>query len=134
MTGRLWLVVLAVGMIALAVVGCGGGESDEDKVTSAIEDAYSAFADGDAASFCEQLSSDYRGDFEEYYGGCDNATIGKVLGDVEGAEIDQLENPVIAKVRIRGDSAETAVNGDDLEVIKEGDDWKLDDFDVPGGS
>ena len=135
-------VVLA--SLALAAAGCGGGDdggsskpaSDEDQIKAAITGAYSSFAKADAAGFCDRLTADYLADFEEYYGGkCDEATINTILGQVDATAKSQLENPEIGAVKIESDgkSAYPDVNGDGLEMVKEGDEWKLDDFDVPGG-
>ena len=119
--------------LAAGVFGC--GESDEDKARSAIEDTYQAFAKVDVEKFCDGLSSDYRPDFEEYYEGkCDEPTIQKALRTASGPGADRIGDPDISKVTINGDEAEAEVNGDDLELVKEDGEWKLDDFDVPGGS
>lgn len=121
-----------MGIAAFGALAC-GSKSDEDKARSAIEDAYSAFAAGDAEAFCEQLSSEYRADFEDYYGKCENDTIEGLLNDLDEDAIGQLESPDISELAVDGDSAEATVNDDDLEVVNEGDDWRLDDFDIPGG-
>jgi len=135
-------------ILALAVAGCGGqakptpvkpGEaeptSDEDSIRQVIDNAYSAFASGDAAAFCSHLTADYRADFEDNYGPCEDATLDKVTGTLSEQEKAQLENPEIDdNLKIKGTEAYPDVNGDGLELVKEGDDWKLDDFDVPGGT
>ena len=36
-------------------------------------------------------------------------------------------------MQVEGDTAEATVNGEDLELIDVDGEWKLDDFDVPGG-
>jgi hypothetical protein len=128
--------------VALAVAGCGGGgesskpASDEDQIKAAITGAYTSFAKADAEGFCGRLSSDYLPDFEEYYEGkCDEATLQKILTQVTPTGKQQLENPEIGPIKIEkdGKSSYPDVNGGGLELVKEGDEWKLDDFDVPGG-
>jgi hypothetical protein len=132
--------VFVVG-VALLLSGCGDSEpakpaTPEDQVRAVIEGAYTSFAKADADGFCGRLSSDYLPDFEEYYEGkCDEATIQNILGQLDSTQTQALEDPEIGAVKIESDgkSAYPDVNGEGVEVVKEGDEWKLDDFDVPGG-
>lgn len=99
-----------------------------------IEDTYAAYADGDAETFCGNLSSDYLPDFEDYYGqGCEEE-VAAAQGSLSEDAIGQLESPEVTDVQIDGEVAQTTTNGDDLEVVNEDGEWKLDDFDVPGGA
>ena len=131
----------------LALAGCGGQSmpspvdpgkaeptADEDSIRQTIDNAYNAFASGDAAAFCSHLTADYRADFEDNYGPCEDATLEKELAKLSDEQKGQLENPEIGQnLKIDGTEAYPDVNGDGLELIKEGDDWKLDDFDLPEG-
>lgn len=131
----------------LALAGCGGQTkptpvdpgkaeptSDADSVRQTIDNAYSAFASGDAAAFCSHLTADYRADFEDNYGPCEDATLEKELAKLSDEQKGQLENPEVSQdLKISGTEAYPDVNGDGLELVKEGDDWKLDDFDLPEG-
>jgi hypothetical protein len=126
---------------ALAVAGCGGDgggggsaepASDEDQIRAVIDEAYGAFAAGDAATFCGDLTADYLADFEENYGPCEDATLSELAANLTEEGRAQLENPEIsADLKISGTDAYPDVNGDGLELVKEGEGWKLDDFDLP---
>ena len=128
---------LTAGLCVVALAGCGGGDggggSDSDQIKSAIKGAYGAFADGDAEKFCSYLTSDYRADFEDYYGPCEDATLDKVNASLSPAAKKLLEEPQIGELKIdeKDKSAYPDVNGDGLEIEQEGGKWKLDDFDVP---
>jgi hypothetical protein len=124
-------------VVVLLVAGCGGGGSDkpasnEDQIKAAITGAYSAFAKGDAAGFCDKLSADYRKDFDDYYGECNADTINGIVAKLPEEGKKALESPQIGDLQIKGDQAYPEVNGDGLEMVKEGGEWKLDDFDLPG--
>ena len=124
--------------VALALGGCGGdgggGGSDSDQIKSAINDAYGAFAEEDAKTFCSHLTADYKADFEDYYGPCEDSTLIEVVSDLDETERKMLEDPQIGALHIdkKDKSAYPDVNGDGLEMEQEGGKWKLDDFDVPG--
>jgi ketosteroid isomerase-like protein len=121
-------------MVALALaLGACGGDSDEDQVSEAIENSYSAFAEGDAEAFCDTLSPDYLADFEDYYEGCDSRVLDGVREQAPSPEEDILEAPEITDVQIDGETASATVNGESLELVRVEGEWKLDDFDVPGG-
>jgi hypothetical protein len=130
----------AVLVVGLALAGCGGGvetgtaepTSDEDSIRQLIDNAYNAFASGDAAAFCSHLTADYRADFEENYGPCEDATLDELNANLTEKGKQQLENPEVGQdLKIKGTEAYPDVNGDGLELVKEGDEWKLDDFDLP---
>ena len=122
------LVVIVVAGLALGACG----DSDEDQIKSQIEDAYTAFADGEAEDFCNKLTADYRPDFEDYYGPCTEDTLKKVTGSLTDDQKEQLADPSVTEIKIDGEQADATINGEeDLEVIKEDSEWKLDDFDPP---
>jgi ABC-type cobalt transport system substrate-binding protein len=122
--------VVAVIIAGLALGAC--SESDEDQVKGQIEDAYTAFADGEAEDFCGKLSSDYRPDFEDYYGPCTGETLSKVNDALSDDQKEQLADPSVTDIKLSGDQADATVNGEEeLEVVKEDGEWKLDDFDPP---
>jgi hypothetical protein len=131
------LAVLGLGL-GLLIAGCGGGgasdkpASPEDQVKAVITDAYGAFAKGDAATFCGKLSADYRKDFDDYYGQCNESTINGIVAKLPEEGKKALESPQIGAFKVKGDEAYPEVNGDGLEMVKEDGEWKLDDFDVPG--
>ena len=132
---RRFLASAALLALGLALGACGddsGGGSPTEQVTEAIESSYAAFAEGDAEAFCDSLTPDYLGDFKDYWDGCDEATLDEINEDVVD-DPDALENPEISDVEVEGRNADATVNGDDLEVIEVDGEWKLDDFDVPGG-
>ena len=129
---------LAAALCAVALAGCGGGGggggSDSDQIKAAIDDAYGAFADGDAKKFCDALTADYRADFEENYGPCEDATLDKANASLPPEAKKMLEDPEIGELHIdkKDKSAYPDVNGDGLEMEQEAGEWKLDDFDLPG--
>jgi len=118
--------------VALALGAC-GEESDTDQVTEAIEDSYAAFLEGDAEAFCDTLSADYLADFKDYWGGCDDETLDSIRDEVADGGSEALESPEIGDVQIESETADATVNGEDLELVDVDGEWKLDDFDVPGG-
>ena len=115
---------------ALAAAGCGEG-SDEDQITSVIEDTYAAYGEGDAETFCGNLSSDYLPDFEDYYGQDCEAVVTAAAPALSEEQLSVLESPDVSDITIEGDVAQTTTAGEDLEVVSEDGEWKLDDFDVP---
>ena len=128
------LVLCAFGVAGCGGGGGGGGGSDSDQIKAAIRDAYGAFAKEDADTFCGHLTKDFRGDFEDNYGPCQDSTLIGIVSDLDESDRKLLESPKIGALHIAkdGKSAYPDVNGDGLEMEKQGGKWKLDDFDLPG--
>ena len=114
--------------------GGGGGGSDSDQIKSVVKDAYGAFADADAAKFCGYLTADYKADFVDNYGPCEDSNLNGILSQLDDSDKTLLAKPKIGTLHIEkdGKSAYPDVNGDGLEMEKQGGKWKLDDFDLPG--
>ena len=51
-------IVGVVAVVALAAVGCGGGESDEDKIARVVEDFFYAQGTGDGEAACSAMTND----------------------------------------------------------------------------
>src|SRR4051812_50002827 len=98
-------------VVALGLAGCGGGDSDKEKIESTVRDYFTAFADGDTKEACDQLSAKTREDFTK-------ATRGKSCGSAlaKAAQrpdvkrfASQLRNARVLSVDINGNDAKVKV-------------------------
>jgi hypothetical protein len=124
-------ITLAVALTTLAI-GCGGGDSDEDKITATVEDFASANIDEDWPQACAQITEQARQQLAKASkalggkGSCEQAL--KVLVTrLDEAEVKkQLKDPKVTAVKVDGDKATVKVNGESTKLVKDGDDWLLD--------
>ena len=120
------LVLLAVSAFALAA--CGSSESDEDKITSAIENAATGSdpaicTEDQTAAFLEQTSGS---EGKEAVEKCEEeAETGENAESVDVSEVEVEGEEATATVAITGSSldGQTLVVG----VVKEEGDWKLNE-------
>src|SRR4051812_18412700 len=47
---------------AFAIAGCGGGQSDKEKIETTVRDYFTAFADNDFSKACDELATQTRDD------------------------------------------------------------------------
>jgi ketosteroid isomerase-like protein len=123
--------------VALVAAGCGGsGTSNSDQIKQVIAKYYEAFANGDSATACEQLTNDTVKNLEKHAKGrsCadvlndtlqqpDYATIAPKLKKAKITKITVLNDKATAEIDVPGvggKGARTAV-----ALKKEGDSWKI---------
>jgi hypothetical protein len=114
LTTRLTAAV-ALGMSAFALAACGGGSSDEDKITDIV-----VSVGKDPAKLCDHMA----------------ASVDKAIGGKDGclkaAKADGATDPDIKvdSVTVDGDTATAKVSGsntntDSIKFVKEDGDWKV---------
>jgi hypothetical protein len=138
---------LALGL-AFAVAGC--GESEEDRVRSAIEGLQSDFAARDFAAVCAALAERPKYQIGTVGHGrkpttCERdlrelvAGLGENpgLGEDRRPDVAKLPKPAVDDVELKDDRAVASLRlADDLvdvPMVRRGGDWKLDDFWVVTG-
>src|SRR5438067_11896066 len=96
---------------ALAAGGCGGKKSDKAQVQSTIRTYYSAFANGDSAKACDQLSTSTRATLEHQGGGRKCADLLTAAGQRPGAQKVKpaLKSPKFGAVNVTGNNATASV-------------------------
>lgn len=125
-------------VLAGIIVGCGGGESDEDQIRNVVENYYKAWDDGDAGRACEAIKSDV---FMESFDEGDTPLLDPYIpGTLDQADCENYieGNPldsdadlmVITNIRIQDDSAivdvgETADDESQVELDLVGEDWMM---------
>jgi ABC-type glycerol-3-phosphate transport system substrate-binding protein len=128
---RLRLLLLPVLLISVfGLAACGGGESDEDKITSTIETAATS-TDPAVCGETQTLS------FMEATAGGSGKEAEKECEEETKAGENNPESVTVSKVNVEDEKATANVafeggtfNGQTLEValVKEGSDWKLNEF------
>lgn len=116
--------VMGVGLVCVfALVGCGGGASDEDQ----IRDRLAAFADAvekkDPGAACDHMSPVLKERHAKQYGECPEI-MGNVLVDANSKDVDALRNDV-GEITIDGDSGSAEVGGEIYPVEKVDGEWYL---------
>jgi hypothetical protein len=118
---------------ALGVAGCGGGGvSDKQKIETTVRDYFGAFADGDAAKACSDLSTTTREDFVKAARAKDcPSALAKAMQRPDIKRFTaRLRNPQVVSVAINGGSATAQVRAlgrtTKVPLHKEGDNWKVE--------
>jgi ABC-type glycerol-3-phosphate transport system substrate-binding protein len=130
---KLHLLVLPALLLALALglAACGGGESDEDKITTTIEESATSTdpaicRETQTLSFMEQTNS---GSGKEAEKECEKETEEEGSNDPESVNVSKVEaegEKATADVEFKGGT----FDGQTLEValVEEGGDWKLNEL------
>lgn len=127
--GRLLLPIFVL-LAALGLAACGGGESDEDKIASAIETAATS---EDPAACKETETQEF---MEVNSGGEGQEAVERCEEDNENGE-SNAESVEVSEVEVEGSeaSAVAAITGGSLDgqtvalnLVEEEGDWKLSEF------
>ena len=117
---------------AVAAGACGGGAGDKEKIEATVRAYYTAFADGNGAKACEQMSASTRDQFTKAAktGDC-GAAITKATQRPDVKRFtSKLRDAEVMSVKISGETATARVRaiGAETEVPlrKEGEDWKIE--------
>ncbi len=114
-----WLVAV---VCLAALTGC--GESDEDKVASAVEEFYLAAATGDGETACDHLSR-LASPMQGGYARCVRVIESGVLYDATMKE--QFRNVEAGEVNIEGDRAEVSLGPiDSVGLVKRDGKWLIE--------
>jgi Putative lumazine-binding len=133
---RLTSPAAAVAAAALALAGCGGdGKSDKQKIEATLNAYYTAFADGDGAKACAQLTrqataelvkrtraKDCATAIEQASKRPDVAPYTERFRDAEVTSVDAGKKNAIAEVTALGQT-------DDVPLRKEDGKWKIEGAD-----
>ena len=117
--------------VALAIGGCGGGQSDKEKIETTVRDYFTAFADSDFAKACDQLASSTREDLVKAARAKDCPAA--LARGAQRAEVKRfksaLRNAKVTSVAVNGKAATAKVQAigqtTSLPLVKEGDAWKV---------
>ena len=116
---------------AFAAAGCGGSSSNKAQIESTIRTYYTAFANGDSAKACDQLSTSTRATLEHQGGGRKCADLLTAAGQRPGAQKVKpaLKSPKFGAVNVTGNNATASVTvagtPTTVPLKKEGGDWKI---------
>jgi hypothetical protein len=124
---RIAVSVLAA-VAALGLAGC--GSSDEDDVTTAIDDYNSAIATKDAKKACDLLSDQAK---KQIGGSSCEKTVDQGLGLLSDKQIQGFEKGEVKNVKVDGDNAtatvefpkEVGIPPQPQQLVKQDDEWKL---------
>jgi hypothetical protein len=122
---------------ALALLpACGGGATSQDQIKKVLGTYYTAFADGDSATACDQLANDTVKNLEKQAKGrsCADvlnqvlqqpayAAIAPKLKNAKFSNITALDDKATAAVLIPGVGGRGARTS--VQLKKEGDSWKI---------
>jgi Domain of unknown function (DUF4333) len=116
--------VLALGLFA----GC-GGESDEDRVETAVESFYAAAADEDGEGMCDLLADADRLALDA----AEDCTM-LVENELEPGYSEEAESAEVVDVGVAGEGAWARVETDDggektVRLVESDGDWLIEDFD-----
>ena len=136
---------IATLVVALTLLSCGGGESEEDRVTAAIESMQDDMAAGRIAAVCAAMTTrpqrqigsighartptTCERDVRELVLSTENAALSDdedglrstAKPRVLSVDLDEREDAGVATMTLGADPFR-------IELVKEGDRWKLDDF------
>jgi hypothetical protein len=126
---------------ALAGVGCGGGEEEEEAVEASVREFWAAFVDGDPRAFCDALAPEA---LDQVFANLDRtapqtagadcprafATVAPELPEGFRAQAREIE---VTDVRVDGDRATAQVRpraatqpgGDEVGLRRSGDRWLI---------
>jgi hypothetical protein len=117
-------------VVSVGVAACGSGESDEDKITAAIETS----ATSEDPASCEETAT--QAFMEQNNGGEGQESLKNCEEDAEEG-VDNAESVDVSEIEVEGSeaSADVAVTGGILDsqtvavnLVEEDGDWKLDEF------
>ena len=117
---------ITAALIAIGATGCGGDSSDTSSGPASPEDValsyWNAYAEGDGAGMCDEMSADFFGT-----AGADScAQTAAVLaerGDMDSPEVtDSQVNGETAKVTVTGSQGVTYVT----DMLQEDGEWRVD--------
>jgi Putative lumazine-binding len=118
-------------LVVVLLAGCGGGDSDKQKIESTVRDYFTAFADGDLKEACNQLAAKTREDFTKASRGKDcSVALAKAAQRPDVKKFaSQLRNPRVLSVDINGNDATVKIRAlnrtTTVPVHKEGGGWKI---------
>src|SRR2546429_8188621 len=116
---------------AFGAAGCGGASSNKAQIESTIRTYYTAFANGDSAKACDQLSTSTRAELERQGGGRKCADLLTAAGGRPGAKRVKpaLKNPKFGTVNVTGNNATVSLTvagtPTTVPLKKEGGRWKI---------
>jgi hypothetical protein len=126
----------AIFSAVLLMAGCGGGATNQDQIKKVLGTYYQAFADGDGATACDQLTKDTVKNLQKQAKGrsCpdvlnealqqpDYSSIAQKLKNAKFSKITVIDGKATAQIDVPGvggHGARTAV-----ALLKEGDSWKI---------
>ena len=126
-----------LGVLLLAVAGC--GDSEEDRVKETLDTYFEAFVDSEGDKACELLSDEARRDVVRQVGSqvgtksCGDA-MDRVRATLDAESVDALEAAEVQRVQIDGDRATVTLETDgrstDAQMERVGGDWRVSA--VPG--
>jgi hypothetical protein len=129
MKRALTLALLAA--VASGAAGCGGGQTDKEKIESTVRDYFTAFADSDFEKACERLSEPTREELTKAarVKSCSAALArGAQQADVRRFRT-KLRDARVVSVQIKDKTATAKVRAigatTSLPLVKEGDSWKV---------
>jgi hypothetical protein len=125
----------AVAALATLAAGCGGGQSPEAGARATVQRYLSALGRGDAAAACREFTDTSRQKLAEFGerrlrlkpGSCAK-TIGVALRGPGGPQLRRLGRAKIARVVVKGDSAEVSIAGvgQRTKVVKADGAWRIE--------
>jgi hypothetical protein len=125
---------LAAALALLA--GCGGGAPNAEQIKKVLDTYYQAFAEGDSATACDQLTKDTIKNLEKQAKGrsCTDVLNTALHQPDYSAIAQKLKNAKITKITVLDDKATAQVNVPGVgkrgvttavALKKEGDSWKI---------
>jgi predicted protein tyrosine phosphatase len=124
-------VLASVAIMVISLAGCGGGQSDKEKIETTVRDYFTAFADNDFDKACNELADQTREQLVKtarvkdcptaLERGAQRADIKRFqsrLKDAKVVSVDIKDKTATAKVQALG--ATTS-----LPLTKDGDSWKV---------
>ena len=122
-------VAVALGALAVAVGGCGGGE-DPDEVEAVVRDFYAASARSDGEAFCKLVTQEFRERITISQGDAARRECVDQIDRRQGSPLKVLD---VTQTRIEGDVATVTVRLDvegqtqfrNLRLVKEDGSFRL---------
>jgi len=119
--------VLAVALL-VALAGCGGGPSDEEKVRQTLTDFGKATSAKDYQTLCDKLLAPDLVDKLKQVGLPCEVALEKSLGNVKNPQITIGKitiNGKLAKADVRTSAAGEQPSQDTVELVPVGDTWRI---------
>jgi hypothetical protein len=128
--------VIVLAVLAAALGAC-GGESEEDKAKSTVEDYLKAVTDGDGDSACKLVTDQTSKRIERGGRRTCAATISSLNTGSGKAVLEQFKKAKVDNVKVNGDTATATIKianvSQPARLRKESGDWKLDSSSAAGG-